>query len=75
MKHIIAQSATFNCLTTKYDEGKVILTGETSEGIEKGDEIVHPSFKNPIVVQEILERRDSRDFPKGNNMFYKIECI
>jgi hypothetical protein len=49
------------------------MTGETKEGIELGDEVQNPNNgKVFFPIKEIIERRDSRDYPKGNNYFYHI---
>ena len=75
MEHYLTNSATFNHLTNNSTKGGVVLTGETQEGIEVGDLIKSaPKDNNPFVVKEILERRDSIDYPAGNNYFYKVLC-
>jgi len=73
MRHEVFQSATFNYLTFKSTKKGLELTGETKEGIELGDEVQNPNNgKQYLIVKEITERRDSRDYPEGNNYFYSI---
>lgn len=76
MKHVCTMmNNDFNYLTEEWVKDGAILTGETSETLEVGDEIVCPSYPgNRLTVAEIIERRDSRDFPKGNGKFYKVKC-
>jgi len=74
MRHNTTQDPKFNYLTLTNEKGKIILEGETHEGIEVGDEIVMEQLKTPIVVTQILERGDAKGFPKGNNLHYKVEC-
>jgi len=73
MRYNTTQDPKFNYLTLTNEKGKIILEGET-HGIEVGDEIVMEQLKTPIVVTQILERRDAKGFPKGNNLHYKVEC-
>jgi hypothetical protein len=28
-----------------------------------------------LLVKDIKERRDSVDFPKGNGLFYRVNCV
>lgn len=73
MRHEVFNSKTFNYLTLKNDASGIILTGETMEGIDLNDEVQNPNNgKVFLTVKEIIERRDSREYPKGNNYFYKI---
>ena len=76
MKHNYARDDNFNILTAKRNKGHLVFTGETKDPIEVGDTINYPfgGFKEICIVDKIIERRDSRDYPKGNGMFYVCEC-
>jgi hypothetical protein len=77
MEHNYVRNDNFNMLTTKYvKKGIFHVTGETKEPLEVGDTInylVNEKF-DLLGIEEILERRDSRDFPKGNGLFYSVNC-
>jgi hypothetical protein len=77
MEHNYVRNDNFNILTMKYDKkGFFTLTGETKDPLEVGDTVnylVNEQF-DVLGVTKVLERRDSRDFPKGNGLFYKINC-
>ena len=75
MRHNVFQSDKFNFLTlTRVSEG-LIITGETKEGLSEDDEIQNPNDgKLYMPIKEILERRDSKAYPEGNNYFYKVLC-
>ena len=77
MIHEYVRNDNFNFLTLNFDKkGVYHLTGETKEPLELGDVInfyVNPKF-DVLEVTKIKERRDSRDFPKGNGLFYSVEC-
>jgi hypothetical protein len=73
MEHRTVQSENFNYLTIEHTKDGIILTGETKEGLDKDDTIQNPYKANEFLpIKKILERRDSRDYPKVNNYFYKI---
>jgi hypothetical protein len=77
MEHNYVRNDNFNILTIKVDKDETfILTGETNEGITIGDTInyiVNKKF-GVLRVDDIVERRDNKDFPNGNNKFYKCIC-
>jgi hypothetical protein len=73
MRHEVFQSEKFNFLTMTNTKEGLVLTGETKEGIELNDEVQNPNNgKQYLLVREIIERRDAKAYPKGNNFFYKI---
>ena len=77
MEHNYVRSNGFNILTiNRSKKGVYSLTGETSEPLEIGDTVNYITNERYDIlgVNLILERRDSRDFPKGNGLFYAIEC-
>jgi hypothetical protein len=77
MDHNYVRNDNFNFLTLNYDKkGLFHVTGETKEPLDVGDTInyiVNEKF-DILGVTKIKERRDSRDYPKGNGMFYSVEC-
>jgi hypothetical protein len=77
MEHNYVQNKDFNMLTTRYVKNGVFhVTGETKEPLAIGDTInyiLNDQF-DILKVDKILERRDSRDFPNGNGMFYSADC-
>ena len=77
MDHNYVRDDNFNILTVKYDKkGIFTLTGETHNPLTVGDTvnyIVNDKF-DILGVTKVIERRDSRDYPKGNGLFYKINC-
>ena len=76
-EHNYVKDDNFNILTIKAEKsGVFFVTGETNEGLEVGDTInyiVNEKF-DCLGVDKILERRDSRSFPKGNNLHYECNC-
>jgi hypothetical protein len=57
--------------------GRILISGETREPLEIGDTInflVNERY-DILEVCKVIERRDSRDYPAGNNYFYRAECI
>lgn len=76
MDHNYVRNDNFNLLTIRYNKGIYHVTGETHEPLEVGDTINYIANEKYDVlgVSEILERRDSRDFPEGNGLFYSVNC-
>jgi hypothetical protein len=75
MDHNYVRNDDFNILTITHLKGGVIqLTGESKEPIEADDYVNYliGDKGNILQVTNIIERRDSRDYPKGNKLFYKI---
>ncbi len=68
----------FNILTARRDPKtfNLFFTGEAKNGIEIGDTINYPfgGFNMICKVDNFLQRRDSKSFPKGNGYFYECEC-
>jgi hypothetical protein len=57
MRHEVFQSENFNFLTMTNTKEGLILTGETKEGIELGDEVQNPNNgKQYLPVKQIIER-------------------
>jgi hypothetical protein len=78
MDHNYVRSEDFNILTRKYDpkKGTFNLSGEVKVPFAVGDTInyiVNEEF-DILSVTKITERRDSRDYPKGNGYFYRAVC-
>jgi hypothetical protein len=75
MNHNFARDEKFNILTAKREKGNLIFTGETREPLEVGDTINYPfNDKQICFVDKIIKRRDSKDYPGGNGLWYKCEC-
>ena len=76
MNHNYVQNENFNILTMKVQDGIFILTGESKDAIEVNDTINHIVDKEGRIlrIDKITERRDSKDYPSGNELFYKVEC-
>jgi hypothetical protein len=77
MTHNYVQNNDFNILTVKLGKGGVFhVTGETKEPLMADDYINYPVGRDSdiLMVTNIIKRRDSRDFPKGNKLFYEIHC-
>jgi hypothetical protein len=76
MTHNFTQDPNFNILTLNVENGIFTLTGETRETLDIEDYVNYICNKEGWIlkVNSIVERRDSKDYPKGNGMFYKIEC-
>jgi hypothetical protein len=76
MHHNYVKDEKFNILTAKREKGFLTFTGETHDPIEVGDTINYPfgGDKMICVVDKIIERRDSKSYPKGNGLFYTCEC-
>jgi hypothetical protein len=73
MRHDLFNSQTFNYLTARHTNEGFELSGETKEGIEIGDEIQNPNDgKQYLPIKKIIERRDSKSYPAGNNYFYRV---
>lgn len=73
MQHNVFQSDTFNHRTCKSTSEGIEMTGETKEGLELTDEIENPyRGKTFLPIKKIIERRDSKDYPEGNNYFYRV---
>jgi len=73
MEHKVVQEEKFNYLKVEHTKDGMIVSGETKEGLDENDTVQNPcNTKQFLPIQKILERRDSRDYPKGNNYFYKI---
>jgi hypothetical protein len=77
MTHNYTQNPDFNILTVKTDNGVFIFTGETRNPIAKGDYINYNVGDKGfiIIVTDVIERRDSKDYPEGNGMFYKVHGV
>jgi len=77
MNHIFHQNKDFNVLTIKHEKKGIVVTGETKEPLCSGDTISYPVGNEGkiLLIKEILERRDSRDFPEGNGLFYSVNCV
>jgi hypothetical protein len=77
MEHNYVHNDEFNMLTTRYTKNGVYhVTGETKEPLEVGDTInyiLNDKF-DILGVTKIVERRDNRDYPEGNGMFYSAYC-
>jgi hypothetical protein len=77
MEHNYVRNENFNILTIKCVKGdNYFVTGETKDGISIGDTIdyiINERF-DLLEVTDIKERRDSRSFPKGNNLHYECDC-
>jgi hypothetical protein len=75
MEHYVIGSQTFNYLTVGQHKDGLVLTGETKEGLETSDVIQNPWYtKQMLPILSIMERRDSKDYPEGNNYFYRVLC-
>ena len=76
MDHNYVRNDDFNILTIRFNKGVFDVTGETRESIAIGDTINYfVGDKGDVIgVNKVLERRDSKDFPKGNGMFYRVQC-
>ncbi len=76
MEHKFVKNDNFNILTAKRSKGHLFFTGETRDPIEVGDTIDYPfgGFNEICIVDKIIERRDSKSYPKGNGLWYSCEC-
>ena len=78
MNHNYIRDSKFNILTIRYESKKGVfsLTGETADGIAIGDTINYLANAEGHILEvvDIAERRDSRDFARGNNLFYSCHC-
>ena len=75
MEHEYYHNENFNILTIKTEKDKWLISGESKEPIAIGDFINYKVGKTDVLgVNKVTERRDSRDFPKGNKLFYRVEC-
>jgi hypothetical protein len=73
MEHFVINSAKFNYLKIEHAKDGMIMSGETKEGLDNNDTVQNPFYdKQFLPIKEVLERRDSVDFPKGNNYFFRI---
>lgn len=76
MNHNYVHDDHFNILTAKREKGMLVFTGETRNPLEVGDTINYPFNEKQIcAVDKIIERRDSKSYPKGNGLYYKCECM
>lgn len=76
MDHNYVKDANFNILTIRRVKNEYDVTGETREPLEVDDTINYISGERTILgIKKIVERRDSRDFPKGNGMWYHVKCV
>ena len=79
MEHNIYNSETFNFLTMNQVKEGLQLTGETKEPIAIGDVVkgIPCDITLEYKISKIIERRDSKDYPKGNGYFYKalLVCV
>jgi len=76
MEHNFMRDENFNILTAKREKGHLFFTGETKLGIQEGDLINYPfgGFNEICKVDRVIERRDSKSYPKGNGLWYSCEC-
>lgn len=76
MNHNYVKDENFNILTINRVKDVYNLTGESKEPIKVNDTINYFASEKCILgITEIVERRDSKDYPKGNGMFYRIKCV
>ena len=78
MDHNYVRSDDFCILTINRDKKSVYhVTGNVSNDIAIGDTInYNVGDKGDILgVSKVVERRDDRSFPKGNNLFFSVECV
>lgn len=77
--HNFNRDAYFNILTTRRDPKtfNLFFTGEAKNGIEIGDTINYPfgGFNIICKVDNFLQRRDAKAYPKGNGYYYECECV
>ena len=75
MHHNYVRDENFNILTAQRNKGILTFTVETKEPLSVGDTINYIYGENKqCVVDKIVERRDAKAYPKGNGMWYKVEC-
>lgn len=77
MDHNYVKNDEFNILTINLAKGGVFhVTGETREPLEVDDYINYlvGDKGNILQVTNLIQRRDSKDYPKGNGLFYKIHA-
>jgi hypothetical protein len=75
MQRQVFNNPTFCFLKAEHTNEGLVISGETKEGLNKEDEIQNPNDgKQFLPIKEIIERRDSRNYPAGNNYFFKVLC-
>ena len=75
MTHNFVRNDNFNILTARREKGHLIFTGETREPLEVGD-FINYTFADGFAcrVDKVSEGRDAKAYPKGNGMWYQVEC-
>jgi hypothetical protein len=76
MDHNYVRDDDFCILTIKREKGNYLVTGNSKKGINVGDTINYiVSNKFDILgVNKVIEQRDDKSFPKGNNLWFKVIC-
>ena len=78
MDHNYVRNDDFCILTINRDKKGIFhVTGNVKGDISTGDTInyiVNEKY-DILSVNKVLERRDDRSFPKGNNLFFSVDCI
>ncbi len=78
MDHNYVRSDDFCILTINRDKKSVYrVTGNVSKDIAVGDTInyIVNEKQDILAVSKVIERRDDKSFPKGNNLFFSVDCI
>jgi hypothetical protein len=77
MEHNYVRDDNFCILTIKHDKkGMFNVSGNSKLGINVGDTINYLVNENgdTLRVDKVVERRDDKSFPKGNNLWYRVLC-
>jgi hypothetical protein len=76
MDHNYVRDENFCILTIRREKDNYHLTGNSKNGIKVGDTINYiVNDKLDILgVTKVLEIRDDKSFPKGNNLWFNAVC-